>query len=294
MKAVHDEHPLLRANGFEGLEWMPESLAEVAAKGLSDENRAVRFATAMAVGETAIEGMALYLEPLLLDESDSVHAAAIYALRALGEPADPSPLANFIMSDDPETRGNTYVVLGYIGNPSAIPLIQSSLGIGMRLVNPMRVKLTELQAANVLVQLGDQHEVEPIRAALFAPVEQGELTILACEFLSEIGDQQARPMVQRILTAPGKQQRPLEIRLAAAKALFRLGEMPSPGLEGVIMLGVNAEDFRLRAQAAAALVFVPGAHAESVLLAMLEDSDPLVATAAAAAIAQRGASTIGQ
>lgn len=294
LKAVNDEHPLLRTNGYEGLEWMPESLAEVAPRGLSDENRAVRFAAAMTVGATKIDGMALYLEPLLLDESDSVHAAAIYALRSLGVPADPSPLAKYVMSDDPETRANTYIVLGYINNSSAIPLIQSSLGVGMRLANPMRVKLTELQAANVLVHLGDQNQVEPLRAALFAPVEQGELTILACEFLGEIGDEQARPMIQRILTAPGKQQRPLEIRVAAAKALYRLGEMPSPGLEGVIMLGAHSEDPRLRSQAASALVFVPGAHAESVLLGMLDDPDPLVATATAAAIAQRGASTIGQ
>ena len=287
MKAANDEHPLLRTNGFEGLEWLPDTLAELAPKGLSDENRAVRFVTAMAVGNRAVQGMAPYLEPLLLDSSDSVHASAIYALRAIGEPANPSPLAGFVMSDNPEIRANTYIVLGKLGNPSAIGLIRSSLGVGMQLVNPMRVKLSELQAADVLVTLGEESEVEPLRAALFAPVEQGELTILACELLGEIGDGQARAMLQRLLTAPGRQQRPLEIRVAAAKALFVLDEMPSPQLESVIMVAVASDDSRLRVQAASALGVVPGAHVESVLLGMLDDVDPLVATAAAASIARR-------
>lgn len=294
MMAVNDEHPLLRAIGFQGLEWMPQSLGEVAPSGLSDENQGVRFVTAMTVGQAKLAGMQLYLEPLLLDESKSVHAAAIFALRQLGEQVDPSPLGQYVLSNDPEVRSNAYIVLGRLGNASAIPLIQSSLGKGMRLVNPMRVKLTELQAADSLVELGDESEVEPIRAALFAPVEQGELSILACEFLGEIGDGQARPMLHRLLAASGRQQRPLEIRIAAAKALFQLGEPLSSGLEGVIMLGVKNEDQRLRIQAAASLAVVPGDHAESVLLEMLSDPDPLVATTAAAAIARRMAISMGQ
>jgi HEAT repeat protein len=287
MKAANDKHPLLRTNGFEGLVWLPDTLAEMAPKGLVDVNRAVRFVTAMAVGTRAVQGMAPYLEPLLLDSSDSVRASAIYALRSIGEPANPSPLAGFVMSDDPEIRANTYIVLGKLGNPSAIGLIRSSLGVGMQLANPMRVKLSELQAADVLVELGEQSEVEPLRAALFAPVEQGELTILACELLGEIGDGQARAMLQRLLTAPGRQQRPLEIRVAAAKALFVLDEVPSQQLESVIMVAVASDDSRLRVQAASALGVVPGAHAESVLLGMLDDVDPLVVTAAAASIARR-------
>jgi len=294
MQAANDRHPLLRANGFEGLEYMPNALAELAPMGLADTNRAVRFVTAMAVGNAAIQGMGAHLEPLLLDDSESVRAAGIYALRRLGEEVDPSPLAEFVISDDPETRANTYVVLGKLENPSARSLIQSSLGVGMHLANPMRVKIAELQAADALVELGDREEVEPIRAALFAPVEQGELTILACQLLGEIGDGQARSMLQRLLTAPGRQQRPLEIRIAAAMALFMIDGMPSEQLQGVIMDGVASEDSRLRIQAASALSVVPGQDVEGVLLGLLDDGDPLVATAAAAAIARRAAEVMDQ
>ena len=294
MRAANDQHPLLRANGFEGLEYVPHALAELAPMGLSDENRAVRFVTAMAVGNASIQGMAPYIEPLLLDDSESVQAAGIFALRSLGEPVDPSPLAAFVMSEDPEVRANTYLILGKLANPSAIPLIQSSLGTGMHLANPMRVKIAELQAADALVELGERAEVEPIRAALFAPVEQGELTILACQLLGQIGDGQARSMLQRLLTAPGRQQRPLEIRIAAAKALFMIDEMPSEQLAGVIFSGVGNEDARVRVQAASALAVVPGKEAQRVLIGMLEDTDPLVSTAAAAAIARRSHGSMDQ
>ncbi|NCF40512.1 MAG: hypothetical protein GWP75_10395, partial [Planctomycetia bacterium] len=181
LNAVVDPQPIVRATAFEALEGDPAALYEAAPFGLIDENRGVRFVAAMSVGDAGLAGLAPLISPRLSDPSDSVRAAAIYAMNRIGEGADPSPLAAMARSDDPEVRANAYLVLGLLGNPSAIPLIESTLGKGMRLVNPMRVRLTELQAAEALVLLGDQDDIEPIRAALFTPVEQGEITVLACD-----------------------------------------------------------------------------------------------------------------
>jgi HEAT repeat protein len=199
----------------------------------------------------------------------------------------PSPLAAMVASDDPEVRGNATMVLGMLGNASAIPLIENSLGKGMRLRNPMRVRITELQAAEALVSLGQEEDVEPIRAALFAPVEQGELTVLACDMLGRLEDEQARPMLMRLLLAEGNQRRPPEIRVAAAGAIFRLPPPWESGLEQVLLEQAGAEDPRLRVQVAAALRGVPGEGSGKALDRMLADADPVVRIAAAGALLGR-------
>ena len=227
------------------------------------------------------------ISPLLSDPSDSVRAAAIYAMNRIGEGADPSPLAAMARSDDPEVRANAYLVLGLLGNPSAIPLIESTLGKGMRLVNPMRVRLTELQAAEALVLLGDQDDIEPIRAALFTPVEQGEITVLACDMLGRLGDEQARAMLFRMIAASGNQTRPPEIRMAATASLFRLGPPLPEDLENLILSQVDDRDPRRRVQAAACLAVVPGQKALAALEGLLADGEPMVRTAAAGAILSR-------
>ena len=68
--------------------------------GLIDENRGVRFVATMSVGDAGLDGLAPLIAPLVSDPSDSVRAAAIYAMNALGEGADPSPLGG----DGPQRR----------------------------------------------------------------------------------------------------------------------------------------------------------------------------------------------
>ena len=287
LNAVVDSQPIVRATAYEALEGDPDALYEAAPFGLIDENRGVRFVAAMSAGDAGLAGLAPLISPLLSDPSASVRAAAIYAMNKIGEGADPSPLASMARSDDPEVRANAYLVLGLMGNPSAIPLIESTLGKGMRLVNPMRVRLTELQAAEALVLLGDQDDIEPIRAALFTPVEQGEITVLACDMLGRLGDEQARAMLFRMIAASGNQTRPPEIRMAATAALFRLGPPLPEGLENLILSQVGDRDPRRRVQAAACLAVVPGQQALAALEGLLSDGEPMVRTAAAGAILSR-------
>ena len=285
--AAHDDQPMLRAYAFEGLQHAPESLREVGELGLKDENRGVRFIATMAIGKSGLESMSPAIEPLLQDSSPSVQAAAIFALNTLGTPVNPNPLGGMASSNNPEIRANAYMVLGLLGNASAIGMIDSTLGKGMKLANPMRVRLTDLQAAEALVRLGQVEEVEPIRAALFAPVEQGELSILACDMLGRLQDQQARSMLMRLITAPDNQRRPLEIRMAAATAIFRLDPPFAPVVQTVIMEGVNDPDPRRRIQATAGLAISPSPEATSVLTSMMQDEDPTVRIAAAAGLVQR-------
>ena len=288
-QAIHDEYPLVRAYAFEAMEHDPSMLLEFGGNGLVDENRGVRFVTTMAIGRTCLADLTPLVEPGLLDASRSVQAASIFALRELGQPVDPSPLADMTMGEDPEVRGNAYMVLGMLQNASAIPVIDASLGKGMRLRNPMRIRITELQAAEALVMLGDVDDVEPIRAALFSPVEQGELTVLACDMLGRLQDERARPMLMRLILADGNERRPPEIRVAAAHAILRMPPPWENGLEQVILEYAKAEDPLLRTQVAAALADAASPAAAKALNRLLEDQNSIVRTAAAGAILERSA-----
>ena len=293
--AARSNWAALRAHAIEASSKSPALLEEFAVRGLVDENRGVRFVTCMAiahVGETMSQtGRAKFVEsvqPLLLDESLSVQASAMLALTRCGLAVDVSPLALMIGNDDPEIRANAYLVLGELGNPSAVPLIRESLGHGMKLVNPIRVRLVDLAAAEALVKLGAEDDIVPIRAALFAPPEQAELTVVACDAIGRLHDQVARPMLERILSAPGAAARSPEIRLAAARALMRLGSNPLMGV-AIAREYAASPDPRIRAQVASlvgGILALPTAPSEAVDLArvFLRDTDPTVQVAAASAL----------
>jgi len=272
----------LRAHAIEASIRNPKLLAELAPAALTDENRGVRFVACMSISEAKLTALADRVEPLLRDESPSVQAAAMLALARCGRKVNPTPLAAMIGDNDPEIRANAYLVLGELGERSAVPMIRESLGKGMRLVNPMRVRLVDLAAAEALVKLGDDAEIEPIRAALFAPPEQSELTIVACDSIGRLHDEVARPMLERLLgTGPNAERSP-EIRLSAARALAKLGAKQGPAV--IAREYVKHVDPRIRTLAATLLGEIGGAEATTALRALLADENPAVQVAAAAGI----------
>jgi HEAT repeat protein len=171
-----------------------------------------------------------------------------------------------------------------IGNRSAAPMIRESLGRGMRLVNPLRVKLVELQGGEALVRLGDTAEIEPIRAALFAPGEQGELTVLACQVLGRLGDQQSQGAMFRLARPAGDDIRPIEIRLAALRALADLGTPDRNQLLEWSIPSLKDLSPMVRAQACFTVGAIGGDAAVRALVPLMADLDPNVQVAAAGAI----------
>jgi HEAT repeat protein len=276
--------PMFRANACEALNASPPDLQTVAAPLLADPNRGVRFVAAMEVGRARITELADAVQPLLVDESESVRAAAIYALTRLGRPVDPSPLGAMARSDDPEIRSNAYLVLGELGNRSAVPMIRDSLGKGMRQVNPARVRVVELQAAEALVRLGEADGIEPIRAALYAPGEQSEFTALAAQQVGRLRDDGSRPILMRLIDGTGISARPTEVRICCAAALAQIS--PADGASVVKFARTLLQDREpaVRAQAAIAMGAAGGPAVVPELEGLLMDRFPQVQLAAAKAI----------
>jgi hypothetical protein len=273
----------LRAHAIEASTPNAALLAELAPAGLADENRGVRFVACMALAETPCPDLAVMVQPLLQDDSASVRAAATLALARLGKPVDPSPIAVMVFDNDPEIRANAYMVLGELGNRSAVPMIYDSIGKGLDLINPIRVRLIGLAASEALVKLGEQREIEPIRAALFAPPEQAELTVVACGAIGRLKDEVARPMLQRLLSVQGEGLRVPEIRLSAAIALMELGASSDLALV-VSREYLTNTDPRVRSLVASLLGKARSPESAAVLTNLIRDADPTVQVAAAAGI----------
>ena len=281
LAAGRSEWPQFRANALEALTSDVQLLRGEVVTGLLDDNRGVRFVALMALYKARMWELAPLVEPLLEDPSDSVRAAALLVLDSSGEKVDPTPLAAMAMSGDPEIRANAYVILGLLGNQSAVGLIRESLKDSPGLISQERIRLVDLQAAAALVRLGDAQEIQPLRAALFAPVEQSELTALAIQALVELEDRGSTGMLVRLVEASGDQRRPPEIRLFAASALARLGMQEPAPLLRLASEYLTFDDPLVRAQVAILLGDVSDPTALRELTVMMRDPSPIVQLAAA-------------
>lgn len=281
-RAADSTNPLLRANAIEGMKHAPHAAPEAIRKGLGDENRAVRFVATMLVGQLKLTDMRTLVEPLLKDESESVQAAAIYAVRRLGGKPDLNPLSRMLLGEDAEVRANAALVLGELGDPSAVSLLRYALGHGLLKSGSARRKIVEMQIAEAMVKLGDVQQLEVIRASLFSRPEEGEITALACQICGEVKDEASLPNLLDLATRGGKMQQSAEIRMAAALAASRID--PQQAILGVPTAYVGSPRFELRAQAAATFGATRQQAALQYLARQMDDPNPLVQVSAAAGV----------
>jgi len=282
--ASRSSYPLHVANAIEALEADPKALAQVIRPALVNPNRGVRFVALMAIGRTRLDGMTTLVQPLLLDPSESVRAAAIYAMARLDAPVDMNPLAAMLRSDDPEVRGNAIMIFGELQNPSAVPLLRSTLGSKMPRVDPSRRKVTDLQMAETLAKLGEDDDLEPLRAALFSHPEHAELIALSCQALGRLKDGGSAAPLRILAYSGGNSSRPPEIRLLAFTALAQIttGDQTAAIEYGRRFL--TDPNPQLRALAVRELAACAGGSVMPLLEARLYDSDATVQIAAAEAI----------
>lgn len=282
MQAARSSEPLLRANAVEGLTRSPEHFQQVIEGALADENRGVRFVAAMSVGRMRLVEYGPSVELLLADESASVQAAAMFALKACGRPVDLNPLAEMLFSTDPEIKANAALVLGELGNRSAVPMLQAAVGKGIEQMTPIRARMVDLQLAEALVMLGADNQIDAIRAALFTRADEAELAVLACQMCGRLKDGKSAPDLNNILAYSGRFRRPAELRMAAAAALAEIE--PTRAASDVPMAYIDSEQFTLRGQAALTLGSMGDPLSLPALAAMLSDRHPVVQVSAAAAI----------
>lgn len=276
--------PEARANAIEGLLAVPSRLKPLLPLALREQNIGVRAVAALAAGRGKFRDLAPQVQAVLPDPSPFVYSAAIYALTRMGESVNPTPLAGMLKSPDLRVRAQGAFILGELGNTSAVGLLREAASASPGRAEQARVRMLKLQIAEALVKLGDDGAVQEIRTALFpASTEDLEAAALAAQILGQLRDQSSSGQLVS-LTAMWNEERayyPAEIRLAAAGALAKLGN-PRGGFIAATYWKSTIPPQR----AQAALVFGETRLPENLpyLSAMINDPEPLVKVAAAAAI----------
>ncbi|MDG2054416.1 MAG: HEAT repeat domain-containing protein [Phycisphaerales bacterium] len=281
-QAAQSEHALLRAHAMEATHGAPASAEVILAGGLADTNRGVRFSAAMTIGDLKLVDLAPQVELLTEDASLSVRAAALYALTQIGQEVDLTLLAEMLFSGDPELKANAAMVLGRLGNKTAVPVLKAAIGKGLQRVDPARARVVEMQLAEALVQLGSLAELEAIHAALFAPSEQGELKALACQICGRLRDRSAFTTLMALALRTTQQQEAPEVRLLATEAIAMIEPHETPVEVAVAYLGDSEPS--LRALAALSLGSSGDLSLLPQLAMLMEDENPSVQVAAATAV----------
>ena len=277
LASSRSDDPFLRANAIEAAHGLHDRLRQLVHLGLEDPHDAVRFAAVATAGKFRLKSAVPMLRRLLDEPSPSDRAAALFALKRCEEPVDLSPLADMIREPDAMMRGNVAMLLGQLGDRSAVPMLKEIARLGSDpQITALEYSIVQIQIAEALVKLGDESGRDVIRAAAFS--QHGEIRILAVQMLGRLNDKKYGPALVAMLPKD-----PVELRMAAAEALARLGD--DRGLEQVLE-GSRFELPVVRAQAALGLAPFRSARAAGALERMLRDPSEQVRLAAAAAIIQ--------
>ena len=281
LQATKSKNPSLRANAIEALRFAPQDILETAVRiGLGDKNRGVRFVACMMIGEQQLCNLSILLEPLKLDESESVQSASLFSIYKCGGSVDLNPLFVMLNSDQPELRGNAVMVLGKLGNESSIQLIRDAVQSTPTSISPIRRRLINLQMAEALILLGEREELQVIRAAIFSASQEAEITAIACQIAGRLHDVEVTSTLESIILST--QRYPDEIRLIAATALAEINPSRMP-MEPILRF-TSSDSANLRSQCAIALGTQGNQLSLGPLALMMEDSDPLVQISAAGAV----------
>ncbi|MCA9272660.1 MAG: HEAT repeat domain-containing protein [Phycisphaerales bacterium] len=280
--------PQVRAHAMEALVPMPRALGRVVDRGLLDNNLGVRSIAAMSIGRARLSGHESTLRRLLADESPFVEASAIYALVQTRQSVDRGPLAQYLFQEnDPGLRAHVAFLLGEMGDPSALPLIRDAARAPMPKADSARLRLLDLQLSEAMAKLGDERQLEPLRAALF-PAQPSDLeaTALAVQAIGEVQDRSARGMLIQLSERAGPQNElmPPEILLSISIAMAKLGDQ-----NGAFLADPFWDDDRALIRADAASVYGWTNRVEDLakLERMLSDQSEAVQVAAAGALVRR-------
>lgn len=227
-KLAKSPNPVVRANAVEAAAKAPSRTTDLIRISLSDPSPAVRSIASVAAGRARIADLIPQIRPLVDDSNDFVSLSARFALAQLGEPVDITPIGRALtQSDSIKVRSHAAFLVGELGNRSALGMLRDATQNKPRGITKEEGRLFELQAAEAMVKLGDDQQVQVIRAALFpSRPEDLEATALASQILGQLkdpGSVDRLVFLSEFRDPATKEQYPAEIRLSIAQALAGMG-----------------------------------------------------------------------
>jgi HEAT repeat protein len=276
-EASRSDNALLRMNAVEAARTMPDRALPMVSLAYEDPNPAVRFAALVTAARLGLDSLGTKAQSMSRDETQPsyVRAAAALAAHRNGKDADLGLIAQLLFDDDPRRRSNGALLMGLTEEPAVIPVLYDAASDPMARREPLERALLRLQIAEALLNLGEEDSLKAIRGAAYS--KDGEVQVLAVLMLGRALD---RGMQGNLIGFLAKN--PVELRLAAAEGLARMGSTEG---RPVMIEAAQSPQATVRAQAAFALgqlAFDP--EVGPVLVGLLDDPDPAVQIAAAAAV----------
>jgi len=173
----------------------------------------VRFAAAMAIGESKYSAGKNDVAELLKDNDENVRLAADYALVMLGgSKSYTEKIRKALASDDQQVRANAAFLLGKLGDKKSLPLLEHALKDE---TSDDRVRLNAIEA---IARLGDETIYQKLWAMLISAYADDR--IFGVHAMRELGTAQAKDAILTML----KDKLP-EVRLVAAAELGNMGDI---------------------------------------------------------------------
>jgi HEAT repeat protein len=179
---------------------------------LNDESVAVRFASAIAVGDMDYSAGEYILMPRLEDANPHARMAAAYSLAKLGKSEYAGRIRNLAMNKDQTVRANAAMLLGKLGNKRDLPLLYEIRRA------PDSTDKAKLNAIDAIAMVGDEKiyrdKLYPLLMSKYA-----DDRVMGIRGMRALNTVDSRNAIVRMLS----DEIP-EIRLCAAEQLGRLGD----------------------------------------------------------------------
>jgi HEAT repeat protein len=268
-KAFTNADMYIRSNAVEAAQhtFAPADAKALALKALSDDAPVVRFAGCIACGDLGYVEAHDNLYKMAYDKDPNVRLAARYGLHKLGDRSLTQEMLLGLNDERSGVRGNTVMLLGMLGEKSAIPPLRRRYTDGSPLVR--------MQVAEALWKLsGDRESMEHVLSGTVSPY--GSEQVAALLAIVSTHDTSVGGNVASFL----RSETP-EVAITAARCLGTLGS--DEGL-GVVYKYIESPDSRQRSMCAQAFGEIARSDTQEALQKLLADTAPDVQLAAATAI----------
>ena len=219
LQAAQNADPVVRANAIEAMGQVRGAQAgEVYLQGLRDEFPVVRVAAAMVIGDLkyapalpALRRMSRTdpADPNATERDKMVACAVIYALHELGDDSRTQFLAELLFDSLPEVRMEAAMVMGKMGEPSALNPLKTALTNEQEL--PVQIQITES-----LAMLGDTRSADVLEA--YTKGYWLDLRIEAIKALARTRTERAHRVLKELTAS----KEPARLRVVAGGELARI------------------------------------------------------------------------
>ena len=211
-RAAEDPDPFTRSYAMEALaQTLGAQAGGVFKQALRDEKPNVQFAAAVAIGDANV----LAAKPDLVRMAEAegpdkrVFCGVIYGLHRLGENKYTGELGRLLSHREAEVRANAAMIMGRMGEPSAIGPMKSIL-------EDEQSDLVKVNLVEALAKLGDTANAQMLEA--YTKGFDVPIRLIAIESLGRRGSRRAAAVLEELLDT----RHPARVRVAAAGELARI------------------------------------------------------------------------